>query len=43
MVQGAAVPETCVLEVGIELSSSIIATDKCLVESLFQSEQFIGI
>lgn len=37
-VQGAAMPETRVLEVGIKLNSSIIVTDKCLVESIFQSE-----
>lgn len=43
MVQGAAVPETCLLEADIKLDSSIIAADKCLVESISQSEQFIGI
>lgn len=42
-VQGAALPETYVLVVGIKLDCYIIVTDKCLVESIFQSENFIGI
>lgn len=36
-------PETHALEAGIKLDSLSIVTSKCLVESIFQSEKFIGI